>query len=181
MPVLTVPGNMEFCDTDNDGFMTLDLTEIESQVISQNQQDITLTYYYEDNSNFVQIDNPSAFQNTVANNQTIWITAENTSGCFSSVSFDVIVNSWFIQRGISPNGDGMNDSFDLTGYGVSELTVFNRYGTKIYTRSNYTNEWYGQSDNGNELPTGTYFYCISFFKTNSMYGAQKTGWIYINR
>lgn len=180
-PLLSVPVNLEVCDTDNDGFMVFDLTAVGNQVISQSQQDLVLTYHYEDSNSFVQISNPAEFQNTIANGQSIWITAENASGCIASVSFDIIVNNCFIQRGISPNGDGRNDSFDLSGFGVSELTVFNRYGKKIYTRSNYTNEWYGQTDEGDELPTGTYFYCVSFFDANSMFGAQKTGWIYINR
>ena len=81
-----------------------------------------------------------------------------------------------IPRGISPNNDQVNDAFDLTGYGVKEITIFNRYGTKVFSFSgNYSNQWKGQSDSGNELPDGTYFYTIS---TND---GTKTGWVYINR
>ena len=60
---------------------------------------------------------------------------------------------------------------------VSELEIYNRYGVKVYSKGNYTNEWIGQADNGNELPDGTYYYVISF--TNNQ--EAKTGWIYINR
>ncbi|MGQ2985298.1 Ig-like domain-containing protein [Flavobacterium sp.] len=81
-----------------------------------------------------------------------------------------------IQRGISPNGDEYNQYFDLTGMGVRELAIFNRYGQEVYGASNYVKEWQGQDRNGNELPTGTYFYSIS--RTD---GKQLTGWIYINR
>jgi hypothetical protein len=41
----------------------------------------------------------------------------------------------------------------------------------------YTNEWIGQSNAGDELPDGTYYYVIEF-KNNQ---PSKTGWIYINR
>jgi flagellar hook assembly protein FlgD len=46
----------------------------------------------------------------------------------------------------------------------------------VYSRADYSNQWYGQSDKGEELPDGTYYYVI---KRGS--GETKTGWIYINR
>jgi gliding motility-associated-like protein len=82
-----------------------------------------------------------------------------------------------IQKGISPNNDGKNEFFDLESLGVQQLNIFNRYGTKVYSRTDYTNQWVGQADNGNELPDGTYYYVIEF-KANQ---PSKTGWIYINR
>lgn len=93
-----------------------------------------------------------------------------------TVSEDVIVETCTIQKGISPNNDGRNDSFDLSGYNVSKLEIFNRYGTIVYSKNNYEDEWFGQSDNGNELPDGTYYYVIKFTDIET-----KTGWIYINR
>jgi len=100
------------------------------------------------------------------------------NGCDSTISFTVVNNPCrVIPRGISPNGDQVNDTFDLTGYGVKEITIFNRYGTQVFSYSgNYTNQWKGQSDGGDELPDGTYFYSIH---TNE--GTAKTGWVYINR
>nr|WP_262886125.1 gliding motility-associated C-terminal domain-containing protein [Flavobacterium phycosphaerae] len=84
-----------------------------------------------------------------------------------------------IQKGISVNNtpDGKNDSLDLTGYNVKKLTIFDRYGMKVYTQANYTNQWVGQSDKGDELPDGTYYYVIDFNDNQSA----KTGWVYINR
>jgi gliding motility-associated-like protein len=101
-----------------------------------------------------------------------------TSGdCTSSAQTIAVDNTGcLIQKGISPNGDGMNDTFDLAGQNVSHLEIFNRYGTKVYERSNYTNQWGGQSDKGDELPDGVYYYVIKYTA-----GDTKTGWIYINR
>ena len=81
-----------------------------------------------------------------------------------------------IPKGISPNNDGKNDEFDLSGLGVKELTIFNRYGVKVYGYKNYTNQWKGQSDDGKELPDATYYYAIS--KSD---GQTITGWVYLNR
>ena len=58
---------------------------------------------------------------------------------------------------------------------VQQLTIFNRYGLEVYSRANYVKEWFGQTDKGDELPTGTYFYVV---KTAA---GSKTGWVYINR
>jgi len=114
---------------------------------------------------------------------TIVVTSSDTyeiqvtlNGCMTS-DF-VTINNIFclIPNGISPNNDGDNDIWDLSGYDVSKVEIFNRYGTKVYSKSNYSNEWYGQSDSGNELPDGTYYYVIEF---NGL--PAKTGWVYINR
>lgn len=101
-----------------------------------------------------------------------------SNGCSLALSdvASVTVQPCSIPKGISPNGDSLNDELDLSFYNIEKLDIFNRYGTKVYSKSNYENEWYGQSDNGNELPDGTYYYVIDFTDLET-----KTGWIYINR
>ncbi|ODS77650.1 MAG: hypothetical protein ABS44_22370 [Chryseobacterium sp. SCN 40-13] len=81
------------------------------------------------------------------------------AGCSLEKSYTVEQIYCQIQRGISPNGDGLNDTFDLTGFNVEKLGIFNRYGTEVFKHgAGYTNQWFGQSNGGNELPDGTYFY-----------------------
>jgi len=80
-----------------------------------------------------------------------------------------------IPKGISPNGDLFNETFNLSGMDVIHITVFNRYGMEVYSRSNYINEWHGQDSNDNNLPSGTYYYYV---QTPSF---AKTGWVYVNR
>ncbi len=102
----------------------------------------------------------------------------NLNGCSIPSTFTVANNPCeLIPRGISPNNDQLNDTFDLTGFGVTSILIFNRYGTKVYSFSGvYTNQWNGLSNSGDELPDGTYFYNIQ--KDN---GVIVTGWVYINR
>jgi gliding motility-associated-like protein len=97
-------------------------------------------------------------------------------GCVDTQKFVVETGFCTIQKGISPNGDGQNDTFDLRGLGVKKLSIFNRYGSKVYSLDNYTNQWYGQSESGQELPDGTYYFVI---EQNN--GETKSGWIYINK
>lgn len=100
-------------------------------------------------------------------------------GCSTEKPLSVTTVACSIQKGISPKGtgtgDGKNDYFDLEGQNVEKLEIFNRYGTKVYSKRNYSKEWYGQTDDGDELPDGTYFYVIERRGEKS-----KTGWIYIN-
>ena len=100
------------------------------------------------------------------------------NGCFYSSNITVTNNSCkIIPRGISPNNDQVNDAFDLTGLGVTELSIYNRYGTKVYSfNGNYSNQWSGLSNDGNDLPDGTYFYSIQKGDNTNV-----TGWVYINR
>ena len=82
-----------------------------------------------------------------------------------------------VPEGFSPNGDAYNQYFDLSTFGVKRLEVYNRYGKLVYSKNNYKKEWFGQDAGNGALPTGTYFYIITF-NDNSK---PKTGSIYINR
>jgi gliding motility-associated-like protein len=126
------------------------------------------------NAEGVQVGNTQSITVTEVGTYTVTITVD---GCSTvSIPFDVDSVFCIIQKGISVNNDGLNDTFDLTGYDVKKLSIFNRLGMKVYSRNNYVNEWGGKSDSGDELPDGTYYFIID--RNN---GETKTGWIYINR
>ncbi|WP_035676781.1 choice-of-anchor J domain-containing protein, partial [Flavobacterium limnosediminis] len=63
-----------------------------------------------------------------------------STGCISQVaSIDLQDAGCEIPRGISPNGDGKNDAFDLSSFNITKLSIFNRYGVATYTYgSGYT-------------------------------------------
>ncbi|WP_460220235.1 T9SS type B sorting domain-containing protein [Psychroserpens sp. MEBiC05023] len=107
----------------------------------------------------------------------IEVTFNDNTMC-SSVTEQTIIEleSCVIPQGISPNGDGMNDIFDLSSYNVSKLEIFNRNGTLVYSKTNYTDEWHGQTNDGEELPVGTYFYTMEYED-----GKRRTAWVYIQR
>ncbi len=74
-----------------------------------------------------------------------------------------------IFNGISPNGDGLNDFFELRNIGILEpankVSIYTRWGDKVYEVENYDNDqkkFIGLNENGNELTSGVYFYKVKF-------------------
>jgi gliding motility-associated-like protein len=76
----------------------------------------------------------------------------------------ITVKDLFIPEGFSPNGDGVNDIYEITGitaYPNSDLKIFNRWGQEVFGRTNYANDWNGNSNAGSALPADTYFYVLN--------------------
>ena len=83
-----------------------------------------------------------------------------------------------IYNAFSPNGDGVNDAFRINGlenFPNHELYVYSRWGTQVFTATNYTNDWEATWE-GNDLPDGTYFYVLDDGEGN-----KHSGWVYIHR
>jgi gliding motility-associated-like protein/uncharacterized repeat protein (TIGR01451 family) len=83
------------------------------------------------------------------------------TGCqMTGVYIHVGCGDLVIYTGFSPNGDGVNDFFRIEGlskYPKHELTIFNRWGNRVFHSKDYKNDWDGTwSDK--QLPDGTYFY-----------------------
>lgn len=104
------------------------------------------------------------------------LTVTNADGCSWVQPIAVNGTACKIPQGISPNNDGDNDVFDLTGLDVKQLKIFNRYGMVVYDKLNYLKEWTGHDYRGHELPSATYYYWVRLGS-----GAEETGWVYLLR
>lgn len=113
----------------------------------------------------------------------IYAVIVNDDGCIGEA--DVVVSYYanqncVITQGISPNGDGLNDCFDLQFLndqaGPLELVILNRHGRVVFEQNNYIDQWCGQTNDGNDLPVGNYFYVIKFPNEEP-----RTGYIYLNK
>jgi gliding motility-associated-like protein len=85
-----------------------------------------------------------------------------------------------VPKGFSPNGDGINDSFIISGlhnYPNNSIEIYNRWGNMVYESKNYQNFWDGVASGKNKkLPAGPYFYVL-----NISGGSQIVkGWVYLN-
>tara|TARA_R110001583_G_scaffold160872_1_gene312798 strand:+ start:79226 stop:82504 length:3279 start_codon:yes stop_codon:yes gene_type:complete len=91
---------LQECDNINDGddtngFSIFDLTTNEIQLLSgKSTSNFTITYF-EDSAYLISIPNPTSFQNTTINGQTIYVRINNNidTSCFSDNSFSIQVDS----------------------------------------------------------------------------------------
>ncbi len=102
------------------------------------------------------------------------VTDEN--GCQISERATIEANL-FIPEGFSPNGDGKNEYFKISGledYPEAKLEVYNRWNSLVYSKENYGNEarwgadnaWWNGKSNGKwgvgsgMLPADNYIYIL---------------------
>ena len=152
-----------------------------------NSFDVNNANYFWENSTNINVGSNSATFNITNYNNLNSITPQFPllfsvdvllpNGCKKTQTISLKSIFCTIQKGISPNADSKNDFFDLQLLNVKMLSIFNRYGVKVYSQPNYTNQWIGQSNSGQELPDGTYYYVIDFDNDRPT----TVGWIYINR
>lgn len=65
-----------------------------------------------------------------------------------------------IPNAITPNGDGVNDSFEIKNiekYPNTQVYIYSNDGKLIYQSKNYQNDW-----DASDVPAGTYMYKIIF-------------------
>ncbi|QHL87535.1 PKD domain-containing protein [Nibribacter ruber] len=68
-----------------------------------------------------------------------------------------------IPKAFSPNGDGVNDTWEIPGvedYPNLSMEVYNRWGELVYTAHGYPVPWDGRR-NGVDLPVGAYYFIIN--------------------
>ncbi|MEI7499382.1 MAG: PKD domain-containing protein [Bacteroidota bacterium] len=94
-----------------------------------------------------------------------WVRAF-VGGCYAEKSFHIRVEEYgstpVIMTMITPNGDGMNDKWQILNLfkvGPCEVNMFNRLGENILSISDYLNDWEG-TYNGKALANDTYYYFV---------------------
>jgi len=95
-------------------------------------------------------------------NTTYEVLVRDPFGCFAIDSVLVTVNPLEINDGFSPNGDGVNDGWQLPiveDYPNILVDIYNRWGQLVFSSVGYTIPWDGRYK-GKDLPVGTYYYVI---------------------
>jgi gliding motility-associated-like protein len=82
-----------------------------------------------------------------------------------SVSNEVTIvpsMTMYIPNTFTPNGDGLNDTFGISGEAINEFSmrIFNRWGQLIFETSNANQRWDGTLQ-GEKASEGTYIYKIT--------------------
>lgn len=85
----------------------------------------------------------------------------------------------------SPNGDGINDTFEILGlvdsYPNFKMKVYDKYGKLLFNYRNNGNlspNWWDGTLEGKEMPVATYWYVIDY---NDSKTKAYQGWLYLNK
>jgi gliding motility-associated-like protein/uncharacterized repeat protein (TIGR01451 family) len=110
---------------------------------------------------------PGIIRNTasVSANETDPDLSNNTSVNQKDIAAIIIPNVF------TPNGDGLNDVFEIPGldyYEANELTIMNRWGGTVYEKKGYKNDW-----TANGLNEGTYYYLLKIKTAANKWGVYK--------
>jgi gliding motility-associated-like protein len=107
---------------------------------------------------------------------TYTLTATDINGCISTDTITVSIgteDAFLIPNLITPNGDGLNDTWKLRLLGNTSnigVTILNAEGSTVFNSVNYQNEWDGTNNKtGKLLPDGTYYYFINLKESETRY------------
>ena len=113
-------------------------------------------------------------------NTFIW-RVEN-GACRDSAQVTITYNP--VPEGFSPDGNGINDFFEIAGLEgtTNELVILNLSGAEVMRFSNYSSEtgyWNGKDRNGKDVPEGTYYYLLTVSRAG--YSSRLGGYVIIRR
>ncbi len=127
---------------------------------------------------FIEYTPDPAYCTTSAPDSLTYVICNDEACDEATVKIAVNCKEIFVHNGFSPNGDGQNEYFVINGASNNpnnSLSVFNRYGGRVFHTKGYQNNWDGTWE-GEDLPDGTYFY---YFEDGT--GSTASGYVQIQR
>ena len=98
---------------------------------------------------------------------TVLLTVTTNYGCTDKATETIQVleqMSMFIPNTFTPDGDINNETFLIATKGLKEfeLTIFDRWGSKVFATRDPDYRWDGRRPNGEQFPMGVYSYIINY-------------------
>ncbi|MAN88804.1 MAG: hypothetical protein CL555_18980, partial [Algoriphagus sp.] len=115
---------------------------------------------------------------TVTNTVTVGADEDDTDESDNQDSDVTEIRPFHIPNVITPNNDGLNDTFEIQGLGKfnsNKITIINRYGDHVLEETDYRNDW----DAPGQV-SGTYFYILVTVDSQGREHVFK-GWIQVIR
>ncbi|MDF2435979.1 MAG: hypothetical protein K0Q95_355 [Bacteroidota bacterium] len=121
----------------------------------------------------------------ISESQYYTVTVTDEHGCMDTTDLFVNVveekNTAYIPNSFTPNGDGLNDEFNISGTNIQDLqmVIYERSGEKMYESKGRNSSWNGTLKT-QELGAGTYVYTVRIiFEDGSI--ANKKGYVTVVR
>lgn len=161
--------------SENAGQGKYNLTEV---IIDKGNNDYE---FYEDNDLVKIIDKPEVYETALLN---AYVKIVSPSGCFIKKEFKLLTlqENVNLSNFFSPNDDGVNDYWDyseLKDYSELEVSIYNRWGTKVFEHTNINKEfkWDGKDFTGKTLPSNTYWSLLKWKNARTGVPVSKQMWI----
>ena len=134
--------------------------------LNQSLSDSTLTSWEWDfgDGNTSSDENPTHTYE-FAGNYEVSLRVETLNGCWDTTFATVALTEYvqlFIPTAFTPNGDGLNDVFEIKGTPMADFNmyIYNRWGQQIWSTHNFEEMWNGEDQFGNAVESGAYIYKI---------------------
>lgn len=92
------------------------------------------------------------------------VTSAQNCSAISNVTVTVVPECLKPMNAITPNGDGVNDRWLVNSGGCTnrvKVNIYNRYGNRVYSSTDYKNDWQGTYKN-KPVPDGTYYFVLEY-------------------
>lgn len=159
----------------------LEYSEAHFSFSNQSQNAVSYLWDFGDGNTAVSRD--PRYQYGLPGSYRVTLTVMNGIGCTdsSSLAWLIVVPDKVLRipNAFSPNGDGINDRWEIDGLrGIPgcQVEIFNRWGQPVYQSIGYERPWDG-TWKGKQSPTGTYYYVIRAKPEDKPY----TGWVALLR
>ena len=88
----------------------------------------------------------------------------------------------YAPNSFSPDGDGINDHFQIKGHGVEDYTleIYNRWSQMVFQSEDINTRWNGEY-RGKQVPVGTYVYQVKGISVSGNEVLVKYGFVVLVR
>lgn len=125
----------------------MDLVEFRDH--STGEKLVKWDWYFADNKNFSGTGKTTSYTFENAGSFPVALVVTNDWGCADTVIKTIFVDSdykLFVPNAFTPDGDGLNDTFQPKGRGLAKytLSIYDRWGNRVFQTSDFDTGWDGQ-------------------------------------
>ncbi len=132
---------------------------------------VSWNWYFMNTAQYTSILQNPTFAYTEPGTYPVVLVVKSDNGCIDTLVRPLVVGEDFgiyVPNTFTPNGDGLNDIFLAKGFGVVkyELNIFDRWGGKVFSTTDFEKGWDGTMQSKNDvkygiLEEGTYSWIIN--------------------
>ncbi|MBK7666173.1 MAG: gliding motility-associated C-terminal domain-containing protein [Sphingobacteriaceae bacterium] len=109
---------------------------------------VSWNWFFMNTAQYTSIEQNPHFQYYEPGNYVVALVVKSDKGCTDTILRPLVVGEdygLYVPNAFTPNADGWNDTFFPKGFGIVkyELTIFDRWGEKVFATKEFTDSWDG--------------------------------------